>query len=106
MKLKTLLLAAALALPAAPALADDAGARAVVPNVLTADQRTAYRDIFAAMRAEDWFGATAKLAAMPEGPLHAAAWAELYLAKNSPKAERAQTPPGLARAPHMPKAEQ
>ncbi|PSJ39375.1 lytic transglycosylase domain-containing protein [Allosphingosinicella deserti] len=106
MKLKTLLLAAALALPAAPALADDAGARAVVPNVLTADQRTAYRDIFAAMRAEDWFGATAKLAAMPEGPLHAAAWAELYLAKNSPKAELAQILPVLERAPDMPKAEQ
>ena len=106
MKLKTLLLAAALALPAAPALADDAGARAVVPNVLTADQRTAYRDIFAAMRAEDWFGATAKLAAMPEGPLHAAAWAELYLANNSPKAELAQILPVLERAPDMPKAEQ
>lgn len=106
MKLRFLLLAAALALPAAPALADDAAGRIAVPAQLSAEQRTAYREIFAAIRAEDWIGATAKLASMPEGPLHAAAWAELYLAKNSPKVELAQLLPLLERAPDMPKADQ
>ena len=81
MKLSPLLLAAALALPAAPALADG-GASA--SSGLSAEQRSAWREVFAALRAEDWPGATTKLASLPDGPLHRAARAELYLSKNSP----------------------
>ncbi|TFI59267.1 lytic transglycosylase domain-containing protein [Sphingomonas parva] len=107
MRLRALLLAAAIALPAAPALAESAAAaRAAVPAQLTADQRTAYREIFAAIRAEDWAGAAAKLDALAEGPLHAAARAELYLAKNSPKVELQPLLALLEKAPELPGAEQ
>ena len=106
MRLRALLLAAALALPAAPALADDAGRRSPVPAELDAEQRTAYREIFAAIRAEDWLGAATRLEAMREGPLHAAAREELYLAKNSPKAEAEPLLRLLEKAPELPKADQ
>jgi len=77
MKRSPLLLAAALALPAAPALAD-AGAPASAG--LSAEQRGAWREVFAAIRADDWAGAATRLGALPDGPLHQAARAELYLA--------------------------
>ncbi|HYG46920.1 MAG TPA: lytic transglycosylase domain-containing protein [Allosphingosinicella sp.] len=106
-KLRPLLLAAALALPASPAFADDgARPRAAVAAALTPDQRSGYRDVFAAIRASDWPGASARLAAMPEGPLHDVARAELFLAKGSPRVELPDLLPVLARAPEMPKAEQ
>ncbi|HEX8571916.1 MAG TPA: lytic transglycosylase domain-containing protein [Allosphingosinicella sp.] len=103
MKLAPLLLAAALALPAAPALADGGGAQSAG---LSAEQRGAWREVFAAIRAEDWAGASTRLAALPDGPLHRAARAELYLAKGSPKAELPQLMALLESAPEMPKAEQ
>jgi soluble lytic murein transglycosylase-like protein len=101
------LLAAALALPAAPAFADD-GARSSESRSpgLTAEQRQGYREVFAAIRAMDWLGASARLAAMPEGPLHDVARAELFTAKGSPKVELPELLPVLQRAPEMPKAEQ
>ena len=76
-RIRALLLAAAIAAPAlaaAPAAAQDAAERAaaVQPNVLTADQRNGYREVFAAIRSGDWLGATTRLDAMPDGPLHAA----------------------------------
>ncbi|HEX8126927.1 MAG TPA: lytic transglycosylase domain-containing protein [Allosphingosinicella sp.] len=106
-RLRPLLLAAALALPAAPALADD-GARSSesLSTGLSAEQRQGYRDVFAAIRATDWLGASARLAAMPEGPLHDVARAELFTAKGSPRVELPELLPLLQRAPEMPKAEQ
>lgn len=103
MKLSALLLAAALALPAAPALADSG-----VPGSagLSAEQRGAWREVFAAIRADDWAGAATRLAALPDGPLHQTARAELYLAKGSPRTELPQLLSLLAQAPDMPKAEQ
>ena len=108
MRLRALLLAAAMALPAAPACAAEAAipARTALPAELSPDQQTGYREIFAAIRAEDWFGATAKLDAMPQGPLHPAAKAEIYLAKNSPKAEVEPLLRLLESAPDLPKADQ
>jgi soluble lytic murein transglycosylase-like protein len=100
-KLRPLLLAAALAFPAAPALADSA-ARAE----LSAAQRGTYREVFAAIRAEDWAGAAARLDALGDGPLTDVARAELYLAKNSPRVELPPLLSLLARAPEMPKADQ
>jgi soluble lytic murein transglycosylase-like protein len=106
MRLRTLLLAAAIALPAAPTLAEDLGAGRPAPAELSPDQRTLYREVFAAIDASDWLGASAKLAAAPEGPLHSIAYAELYLAKGSPKVELEPLLSLLAKAPEMPKADQ
>ena len=49
--------------------------------------RALYRDIFTTIKLGQWEVALAKLAAMPEGPLHNVARAELYLAKGSPKVD-------------------
>jgi soluble lytic murein transglycosylase len=103
MKRSSLLLAAALALPAAPAIAE---AGPPVAAGLSAEQRSAWREVFAAIRADDWAGAATRLAALPDAPLHQAARAELYLAKGSPRAELPQLLALLAEAPEMPKAEQ
>ena len=107
MRLKTLLLAAALAVPTAPAVAgDEAAATGAAAAELSPDQRQTYREIFAAIRAEDWTTASARLVAMPEGPLHAAAWAEFYLARNSPRVEMAPLLALLEKARDHPKADQ
>src|SRR3546814_20116609 len=88
--LRTLLLAAAVALPAAPSVAFDASAssssdlRRDGPSVLSASERTNYREVFATIDRRDWAGAAARLAGMRDGPLHAAATAELELAKGAP----------------------
>ena len=107
MRRNGLLLAAALALPTVPVFAaDDSAVRSPIPAELRSDQREAYREIFGAIRAEDWTTASARLVTMPEGPLHAAAWAEFYLAKNSPRAEVAPLLALLEKARDLPKADQ
>jgi hypothetical protein len=86
-KLRHLLLFAA-ALPMAAATAAETAAsqpsvnRAVPASALTDIERSNYREIFAAIRASDWTGAAARLDGMGDGPLHALARAELYLAKD------------------------
>jgi soluble lytic murein transglycosylase len=66
--------------------------------------RAMYRDIFATIKSGQWDVASAKLAAMPEGPLHNVARAELYLAKGSPKVD-GETLAALAeRARELPQA--
>jgi soluble lytic murein transglycosylase-like protein len=74
------------AAPIAPLIAVPT-APLVAPAQLTADQRSSYRAIFAAIRASDWANAGTKLDAMPDGPLTAVARAQMILAKGSPKAE-------------------
>lgn len=100
MKIRFLLMAATLAVAPAALFAQTAPSIAtlsaapvaaplaplVVPAQLTADQRTAYRAIFAAIRSGDWTTAGAKLDAAPDGPLTSVARAEMLLAKGSPKA--------------------
>ena len=105
---RSLLLAAALLLPAVPAAAadSDTAVRADVPAVLTIDQRAAYREIFAAIHAADWAGANARLDSMPVGPLHDAAREEIYLGKDSPRVELDPLLALLARAPDLPRADQ
>jgi hypothetical protein len=98
-RLRNLLLAAAIALPAAPALAGE-------PTILSDAQRGAYRDILTTIRAGDWAGASAKLDSAPDGPLNDALRAELYLAKGSPKVEAEPLLALIARAPDLPKADQ
>ena len=94
-----LLVAAALALPT-PLLAAEGGSEIAI------EQRSAWRGVFAAIRDDDWSGAATRLAALPDGPLHHAARAELYLAKGSPKVDLPQLLDLIARAPEMPRAGQ
>jgi len=95
--IRTLLLAGALAAaPAAvaaqnavavPAAASLAAATQPLPIVsgLSANQRSAYRTIFSAIRAGDWTTAQSGIDAQQGGPLTDVAEAELILAKGSPK---------------------
>jgi soluble lytic murein transglycosylase len=76
----------------------------VIPAQLSADQRTAYRTIFAAIRAGDWANAGTLIDAQPQGPMASVARAELILAKGSPKASDEQIVALLATAPDMPQA--
>ncbi len=103
MKLRALLLAAVLALPAAPALADS-GARPA--SDLSASERSGYREIFAAIRSGDWATASARLDAMRDSPLSNFARAELYLAKGSPRVELDRLMALLSQAPDLPQADQ
>ena len=64
-----------------------------------------YKDIFALIRTQQWDAATAKLDAMPEGPLHNVARAELYLAKGSPKVDGVALVAIAAKAPELPHAQ-
>ena len=110
--LRALLLAAAAALPAAPAIAIDASPsrssdlRRGEPSVLSASERSNYREVFAGLDRGDWAGAAARLSGMRNGPLHAAATAELYLAKGSPVVSLRQLMTLLERAPELPQAAQ
>jgi soluble lytic murein transglycosylase-like protein len=110
--MRSLLLAAALGLPAAPVLAADTPAvgtssrRAALPAILSEIERSRYREVFAAIRGGDWTGAAARLDEMGDGPLHAIARAELYLAKGSPKVELEPLLTLVGKAPDLPQAAQ
>ena len=71
---------------------------------LTADQRSKYRSIFAAIRGSDWATAQAGIDALPGGPLTDVAEAELILAKGSPKISDGALAALLTSAADMPKA--
>jgi soluble lytic murein transglycosylase-like protein len=122
-RLAALLLAAAAVPPAAAAAApaeaeaaespaldealdQAAGAEAPLPAILTPEQRDGYRAVFALIRAQDWAAAAARLDAMPDGPLHNAARARLYLAPGSPRVEMEPLLALAARARELPQAEQ
>ena len=94
---------AALALMPTVAAADPTPAG--IPAQLTADQRAAYRTVFAAIRESRWQDAQLQLDAMAPGPLHAFARAELFTAKGSPRVEVDQLVKLLAEAPELPQAE-
>ena len=74
----------------------------VAPLVVPRD----WKGVFAAIRAEQWAAASAGIAALPSGPLSVVARAELYTARNSPRAELSQIAALLAEAPDLPQAEQ
>ena len=65
-----------------------------------------WRGVFAAIRAEQWTSANAGIDALAEHPLKAVARAELYTARNSPKAALAAIEALIAAAPELPKASQ
>jgi len=86
-----------LALSSAPAFANSASSdyfrarvqRTAVPQLLTRSDREYYTAFFAAMKREDWAKVEAMLGERTDGPLHAVAKSEFYLAANSPKVEAA-----------------
>ena len=59
--------------------------RTAVPTLLSQDERSYYRDLFAAIERSDWVKVQALFAQKPDGPLHQVARAEYYLAASSPK---------------------
>lgn len=79
---------------------------APIPALLDADQRTAYRAVFAAIRDGRWTDAQIGLDTMKPGPLHAIARARIYTAKGSPRVEMAPLVALLNEAPELPQAEQ
>ncbi|MBA3730386.1 MAG: lytic transglycosylase domain-containing protein, partial [Sphingomonas sp.] len=65
-----------------------------------------WRGVFDAIRYQDWGGASAGIATLPDGPLKPVARAELLTAKNSPRAELGPVLALLAESPDLPHAEQ
>ena len=78
---------------------------ATVPAQLDRAQREAYQAVFAALRESRWQDAQLRLDAMPTGPLHTVARAELFTAKGSPRVELEPVLTLLAAAPELPQAE-
>ncbi len=74
----------------------------VVPRPIPRD----WRGVFSAIRSEDWAGAAAAIAALPNSLLTPVAKAELYTARNSPRVELDPILALLAEAPDLPQAEQ
>ena len=77
----------AVAIPASAASIATANMPLTLPANLAADQRAAYRAVFAAIRSGDWAAAQAGIDANPNAPIADVARAELILAKGSPKIE-------------------
>lgn len=114
---RTALLAVAAVLAigtAAPASANSAAAeyfrartdRTAVPSLLSQEDRAYYKQMFGAIERQDWTTVQSLLAQRADGPLHAVAKAQYYLAATSPKAELAPLTQVLSTAPELPWAEQ
>lgn len=106
---------ATLALPgAAQAQSGDLVARwgdaaqpdSAVAPVLSAEERSAYRQLFAAIDAEQWPVVESLLAARPDGVLTQIARAEYYTAARSPKVSAEQIAAWFAAGTDLPQAEQ
>jgi len=90
----------------APSPAPTIIAPAPVPQPVMVVVPRDWKGVFAEIRAQDWAGASAGIAALPPGPLNQVARAELYTARNSPRVELAQIAALLAEAPDLPQAGQ
>ena len=106
-------LAVALLSGAAPANAESAReyfvartARNAVPQQLGDTDRAYYRDLFAAIDAQDWAKAQAMLSARTDGLLTSIATAEFYTAANSPKVTLEQIQAWLDKGRRLPQAAQ
>ncbi len=86
------------------ALSEQAAAPAI-PVQLNERDRIVYRNIFRAIRSEQWAEARALIASAPDSRLRPVALAELYLAKNSPRVELFDLLDLLNQAPALPQAE-
>ncbi len=79
--------------------------RSAVPRLLSEDDRAWYKDLFAAIKQQGWDKVRVMLDARPDGPLHAVARAEYYLAPGSPRIELERLVQWQASAPNLPEAE-
>ncbi|MEE4317020.1 MAG: lytic transglycosylase domain-containing protein [Erythrobacter sp.] len=84
--------------------ADVAGS--AVARVLSAEERAHYRQLFAAIDAEQWGEVEALLAARPEGVLTQVARAEYFTHAKSPRIEAEQIAAWFAAGVDLPQAEQ
>ncbi len=66
--------------------------------------RTYYSEIFALIESGKWDDASTKLSAVPDGPLHSVARAELYLAKGSPKVDGTMLAALAQKSPELPES--
>ena len=89
--------------PLAPILIDLPPPKPIVPIAAVPKD---WRGVFAAIRGEDWADAKAGIDALPDGPLKPVAKAELFTAKNSPKADLDAILAILGEAPDLPQAVQ
>jgi soluble lytic murein transglycosylase-like protein len=104
----------AFALGMAPAHANSAAVdyfrnradRTAVPTLLSQEDRTYYRALFAAIDGKDWSRVQEMFAQRPDGPLHQAARAEYFLDATSPKIELDKLNAWLAKGTELPMAEQ
>lgn len=80
--------------------------RTAVPTLLAEDDRTYYRQLFGAIEKQDWSNVQQMLARRPEGPLHAVARAQFYLAAGSPRVDLQPLTDLLTQAPDMPWSDQ
>jgi soluble lytic murein transglycosylase len=104
---KAALLAGMAWLAAQPALADGAKAAPINGADLAGRNTSAYQAIFARMNAQGWAEARSAILALDASdPLRPYLLAEYYLAKDSPRAELFDLLDLLAKAPHLPQAEQ
>ncbi|MCY7280457.1 MAG: lytic transglycosylase domain-containing protein [Sphingomonas bacterium] len=89
--------------PLAPVLVDQPSMVPVAPVVAVPRD---WRGVFNAIRAESWASASAGIDALPEHPLKVVARAQLYIARNSPRADLAAIEALIAAAPDLPQASQ
>ncbi|MFN3863133.1 MAG: lytic transglycosylase domain-containing protein [Erythrobacter sp.] len=86
---------------------DDAGQQdSAIGKVLSAQDRSFYRQLFAMIDAEQWSEVESLLAARPDGVLSQIARAEYYTHANSPKISAEQISAWLAQGTELPQAEQ
>jgi len=78
---------------------------AIAP-ILSPDERAHYRQLFAAIDAQQWDVVESLFAQRPDGVLHQAARAEYYTHANSPKVSPEQIAAWFAAGTDLPKAEQ
>ena len=83
----------------------DLGSSTIAP-VLNADERAHYRQLFAAIDAEQWSVVEALLAARPDSVLTQVARAEYFTHANSPKVSAEQIAAWFAAGVELPQAEQ
>jgi len=83
-----------------------APADAALAPVLSAEERSAYRQLFAAIDAEQWAEVESLLAQRPDGVLTQAARAEFYTHANSPKVSAEQITAWFNAGADLPQAEQ
>ena len=85
---------------------DASSARPAIPAVLNEDDRDYYRQVFAAIDAEEWDEATSLLEEREAGPLHQIALAELYTHANSPRVSAEEIAQWFQYGSELPQAEQ